>query len=63
MKKKIGISITDWMIPELDGPGLCNKIKEVEWPYYVYIILLTSSEQWNNSVKGLENTNRDDVKV
>jgi len=52
--KKTRILITDWMMPELDGPDLCRKIREAKWPYYIYIILLTSRDQRSDAVKGLE---------
>jgi|WetSurMetagenome_2_1015567.scaffolds.fasta_scaffold09229_3 two-component system, NtrC family, sensor kinase len=52
--KKTRILISDWMMPELDGPDLCRKIRGADWPYYVYIILLTSRDQKNDAIKGLE---------
>lgn len=52
--KKARILITDWMMPELDGLDLCRKIREAEWPYYIYIILLTSMNLKSDLVKGLE---------
>jgi two-component system, NtrC family, sensor kinase len=52
--KKTRILISDWMMPELDGPDLCRKIRGADWPYYVYIILLTSRDQKNDAINGLE---------
>jgi two-component system, NtrC family, sensor kinase len=52
--KKTRILITDWMMPELDGPDLCRKIRATEWPYYIYIILLTAKDQKSDAIKGLE---------
>jgi two-component system, NtrC family, sensor kinase len=48
------ILISDWMMPELDGPELCRKIRDAEWPYYIYIILITSRDQKSDAIKGLE---------
>jgi two-component system, NtrC family, sensor kinase len=52
-QNKNRIIITDWMMPELDGPELCKKIREAEWLYYIYIILLTSKDQRSDAIKGL----------
>ena len=37
--------ITDWMMPELDGPGLLRRIRSTRRPGYVYAILLTAKIQ------------------
>jgi signal transduction histidine kinase len=52
--KKTRILISDWMMPELDGPDLIKKIRDAEWPYYIYIILLTSKDLKSDAIKGLE---------
>jgi len=48
------IVLTDWMMPDMDGPTLCRRIRALELPYYVYIILLTAKDSKNDAVKGLE---------
>ena len=48
------IILTDWMMPEMDGPTLCRKIRQLELPYYVYIILLTAKDTTQDAVAGLE---------
>jgi signal transduction histidine kinase len=48
------IILTDWMMPEMDGPTLCRHIRELELPQYVYIILLTAKSAKNDAVAGLE---------
>jgi len=53
-EKKTRMLISDWMMPELDGPDLCRKIRGAEWPYYVYIILITSKDRNSDAVGGLE---------
>lgn len=40
--KDIDIIITDWMMPEMDGLQLCNKIRSSKHEKYIPIILLTS---------------------
>ena len=34
--------ISDWEMPEMTGPELCQAVRQSELPEYVYIILLTS---------------------
>ncbi len=46
--------ITDWMMPELDGPGLLRRIRSFRRPGYVYAILLTSKSQKEDLVAGME---------
>lgn len=45
--------IVDWLMPKLDGLGLCERIKK-ELPNHPYIILLTQVSGTSNIVKGLE---------
>jgi signal transduction histidine kinase len=46
--------LTDWMMPELDGPGLIQRIRSRPGPGYVYIILLTARSQKEDVVVGME---------
>jgi len=46
--------ITDWMMPEMDGPGLIRQIRAANHPHYTYIILLTALTEKENIVAGLE---------
>ncbi|MBT8340403.1 MAG: diguanylate cyclase [Desulfatitalea sp.] len=48
------IVLTDWMMPELDGPQLCRMIRERETAGYVFIILITSRDSKTDIVSGLE---------
>lgn len=48
------IVISDWMMPELDGLGLCQAIRKREWNGYVFIILLTAKNAKDDIVSGLE---------
>ncbi|MHB1948156.1 MAG: response regulator [Gammaproteobacteria bacterium] len=47
------ILILDWMMPVLDGIGLCERIKG-QLSYKPYIILLTQIAGSQNIIKGLE---------
>jgi signal transduction histidine kinase len=46
--------ITDWMMPELDGPGLLRRIRASQHPGYVYAILLSARSQKEDLVEGME---------
>ena len=51
--------ITDWMMPRLDGLGLCKKIRKVEGNDYTYIIMVTSREGIKDMVTSM-NAGMDD---
>lgn len=46
--------ITDWMMPDLDGLELCRRIRVLNLPSYVYIILWTALTQKENIITGLD---------
>jgi two-component system cell cycle response regulator len=48
------LALIDWMMPELDGPGVCSEIRGRREQSYVYITLLTSKESKEDIVAGLE---------
>ena len=48
------IVITDWMMPELDGLELCRRIRQMEWPGYIFIILLTARGAVDDIITGLD---------
>jgi two-component system, cell cycle response regulator len=48
-----GIVITDWMMPDLSGLDLCQRMRSDIHRGYTYIILLTSIAEKDNVVKGL----------
>ena len=45
--------ITDWLMPDLTGIELCQRIRAGEQSSYTYIIILTSNAEKANVVKGL----------
>jgi diguanylate cyclase (GGDEF)-like protein len=53
-KTFFSIVITDWMMPELDGLELCRRIRRMEWPSYVFIILLTARGEVDDIITGLD---------
>lgn len=49
------IALIDWMMPGLDGPGVCREIRgRNNEDAYVYILLLTSRQNSEDIVAGLE---------
>lgn len=48
------IVLTDWMMPEIDGPELCRRIRKKKTDSYIFIILITARGSKNDIVSGLE---------
>ena len=48
------LALVDWMMPGLDGPGVCRMIRQSNKEPYVYIVLLTSRHSSEDIVAGLE---------
>ncbi len=44
-KNEIGMVVTDWMMPGMDGLSLCKKIRSSGKDHYAYIIILTAKDQ------------------
>lgn len=53
-KVQIRVIISDWIMPNMNGLELCKKIRAVNLPYYVYIILLTSKDSKLDLIEGFE---------
>jgi two-component system cell cycle response regulator len=48
------LALLDWVMPELDGPGVCSEVRKRKDQSYVYMVLLTSKEAKEDVVAGLE---------
>jgi putative two-component system response regulator len=48
------LALLDWVMPGLDGPTLCERIKAEAKSEYVYLILLTSKSDKEDIVRGLD---------
>src|ERR1039457_6431995 len=48
------LALLDWMMPELDGPGVCTEVRKQHNRPYVHIVLVTSRKEKRDIVVGLE---------
>jgi DNA-binding response OmpR family regulator len=48
------IAILDWMMPGIEGPELCSRVRELEHGKLLHLILLTAREAREDLFKGLE---------
>jgi two-component system cell cycle response regulator len=48
------LALVDWMMPGLDGPSVCRRIRRKQAEAYIYIMLLTSKQSSEDIVEGLQ---------
>jgi diguanylate cyclase (GGDEF)-like protein len=48
------LALIDWMMPEMDGPDVCRRLRAANGLQYVYVILLTSKNSKEALVEGLD---------
>ena len=48
------LAVLDWVMPGLEGPQVCQKIRQRSDRPYIYILLLTALTQKGNVLQGLE---------
>ena len=56
------LALFDWMMPKMDGPTLCRKLRAQESDIPLFIILLTHRDEQNDIIEGL-NAGADDYVV
>ena len=49
----IPLVLSDWVMPGLDGPSLCRRIRERQGGSYTYVILLTALGRRSDRMEGL----------
>jgi DNA-binding response OmpR family regulator len=47
------LAVVDWMMPGLDGPEICRRLRAIDTPTPTYVILLTSRDAAADVVEGL----------
>jgi len=52
--QEIDVLITDWMMPGLDGPELCRRVRGLDTHDYTYIILVTSLSGSDEVMEGMQ---------
>ncbi|MFA9562670.1 MAG: PP2C family protein-serine/threonine phosphatase [Nitrospirota bacterium] len=52
-REKVDLVLSDWMMPELDGPGLCKAIKQDQRFRSIHFILMTALDQPAQIAEGL----------
>lgn len=53
LSEDIEVLLTDWMMPGLDGPQLCRRVREEITGRYVYIVLITGLSDRQQILEGM----------
>ena len=46
--------ITDWEMPQIDGPTLCRTVRDMQLPHYMYVVFLTSRRTSDDVIDALD---------
>jgi diguanylate cyclase (GGDEF)-like protein len=49
----IDVLLTDWMMPGIDGPELCRRVREQPAEHYTYIVLTTGLDHHDDVLEGM----------
>lgn len=52
--RHVNILVSDWVMPKIDGPELCRRIRAYQNDSYTYVILLTARDSREDRIQGLE---------
>jgi len=53
-REEIPILITDWHMPDLDGPELCRRLRAPGRRVYTYVIMVTAGSGTTNYLAGID---------
>jgi diguanylate cyclase (GGDEF)-like protein len=48
------LAVLDWMMPGMEGPEVCRRVREIKGRPYIYVLLLTARTQKDDLLRGLE---------
>lgn len=48
------LAVLDWMMPGMEGPEVCRRVREIKGRPYIYVLLLTGRTQKEDLLRGLE---------
>jgi two-component system, cell cycle response regulator len=48
------LAILDWMMPDLEGPELCRRLRSEDRPTYTYLILLSARDAQDDVITGMD---------
>ena len=54
MREEIPLLVTDWNMPDIDGPELCRRLRAPGRKVYTYVILLTTHSGKSKYLEGLQ---------
>lgn len=52
--RPVGMILSDWMMPGMDGLALCREVRALNLDRYIYFILLTSKGEKDEVARGLD---------
>jgi DNA-binding response OmpR family regulator len=54
LREEVPVVITDWQMPDIDGPELCRRLRDPNRKVYTYVILLSTLSGKSKYLEGLE---------
>jgi diguanylate cyclase (GGDEF)-like protein len=48
------LAILDWIMPGLDGPEICRRVRQSQYGHYIYLIILTAKTKRQDILLGMD---------